>query len=59
MDINNWIEVKQGDMAEVGDKVIGEGGEVFFLSQENVKVHNQYEPLGYNCDSYIRYRAST
>lgn len=51
----HWVEVKLGEYAEAGDKVITEDDELI-LNEEQAEVHNEFEPDGYSSDSYKRFR---
>ena len=53
---SEYKEVGKGSLAEAGDKVYRDCGEIIILDEHHAKIHNLYEPYGYDEDSYLRTR---
>lgn len=53
---DKYKEVSPGDLACDGDKIFTPDGLVITLSHTDSILHNQFEPEGYNIDSFKRYR---
>lgn len=55
--VNNMVEVKIGQMAQVGDLIVRPDKREMILNDLTANMLNEFEPNGYSSESYKRYRA--